>query len=198
MREHYVYTHLNPKTKEVFYVGIGKGNRAWNQWARRSKFWDNYVNKHGFEVELIAENLTRNQAGKIETKLIAELGRRQIDEGGTLVNRSTGGDGGSVGYTHTEEFKQKLSEDRKGKCTRKERKLSKEAKSKISQKLKSRPVTWSKSVLQFDKQGNFIKEWDNMKDAERETGAKNIFEVASGYKNQMYKSSGGYVWKYKN
>ncbi len=198
MKEYYVYVHLNPKTKEVFYVGIGKGNRAWNKWAGRNQFWENYVNKYGFEVELIAENLTRNQAGKIETKLITKLGRRQIDEGGTLVNRSTGGDGGSTGYTHTEEFKQKLSSDRKGKCTRKERKLSKEAKSKISQKLKSRSVTWGKPVLQFDKHGNFIKEWDNMKDAERETGAKNIFEVASGYKNQMYKSSGGYVWKYKN
>ena len=197
MREHYVYTHSNPKSKEIFYIGIGKGNRAWNKWAGRNKFWDNYVNKHGFEVELVAENLTRNQAGKLEMDLIAHLGRRQIDEGGVLVNRSTGGDGGSVGYTHTEEYKQKMSESRKGKCTRKERKLSKEAKSKISQKLKARPVTWSKSVLQFDKQGNFVKEWDNMQVAKRETGAKNIFEVASGYKNQMYKSSGGYVWKYK-
>ena len=195
--KYYVYTHLNPTTKDVFYVGIGKGNRAWNKWAGRNKFWNNYVNKHGFEVELIAEGLTRKQAGKVEIELIAHLGRRQIDEGGVLVNRSTGGDGGSVGYLHTEAFKQKLSEDRKGKCTRKERKLSKEAKKKISKKLKSRPVTWGKTVLQYDKQGNFIKEWDNMKDAERETGAKNIFEVASGYKNQLYKSSGGFIWKYK-
>jgi hypothetical protein len=195
---YYVYIHLNPKTKEVFYVGIGKNDRAWNKTAGRNQFWNNYVNKHGFEVELIAENLTRNQAGKIETKLIAELGRRQIDEGGVLVNRSAGGDGGPLGYTHTEEFKQKLSEDRKGKCTRKERKLSEETKFKISQKLKTRPTTWEKSVLQFDKQGNFIREWPSAKMAKHETGAKNIFEVASGYKNQKYKSSGGYIWKYKN
>lgn len=197
MKKYYVYTHLNPKTKEVFYVGIGKDNRAWNKGAGRNKFWDNYVNKYGFEVELVAENLTRNQAGKIEIELIAELGRRQIDEGGTLVNRSTGGDGGSGGYTHTEEFKQKLSENRKGKCTRKKRKLSKKTKEKISKKLKLRPTTWEKPVLQYDKQGNFIKEWPSAKKATKETGAKNIYEVASGYKNQLYKSSGGYVWKYK-
>ena len=110
--KHYVYIHLNPQTKEVFYVGIGKGNRAWNRWAGRNNFWENYVNKYGFEVELIAENLTRKQAEKIEMQLIASLGRRQIDEGGTLVNRSSGGDG-SKGYTHTEEFKRKLSEERK-------------------------------------------------------------------------------------
>lgn len=194
MKEYYVYTHLNPKTKDVFYVGIGKGNRAYNKWAGRNKFWDNYVNKHGFEVELIAEGLTRYQAGKIEMELISELGRRQIDEGGILVNRSTGGDGGSVGYTHTEAFKQKLSLDRKGKIKGPH---SKETKDKLSKSLTGREVTWGKTVLQYDKQGNFIQEWDNAKDAERATGAKNIFEVASGYKNQMYKSSGGYVWKYK-
>jgi len=194
MEKYYVYTHLNPQTKEIFYVGIGKGNRAWNQWAGRNKFWENYVNKYGFEVELVAENLTRNQAGKIEIELIAHLGRRQIEEGGTLVNRSLGGDGGSVGYTHTEEYKQKLSKERKGII---KKPLSKEAKDKLSKALTGREVTWGKAILQFDKQGNFIKEWDNMKDAERETGAKNIFEVASGYKNQLYKSSGGYIWKYK-
>ena len=74
MEQYYVYTHLNPTTKEVFYVGIGKGNRAWNQWAGRNKFWENYTAKYGFEVGLIAENLTRKQAGKIEMELIAHLG----------------------------------------------------------------------------------------------------------------------------
>ncbi len=192
--KHYVYTHLNPTTKDVFYVGIGKGNRAWNKWAGRNKFWDNYVNKHGFEVEIIAEGLTRKQAGKVEIDLIAHLGRRQIDEGGVLVNRSTGGDGGSGGYTHTEEWKKKHKERHLGKP---KGPLSDEAKAKLSKALTGRKVTWGKTVLQYDKQGNFIKEWDNMKDAERETGAKNIFEVASGYKNQMYKSSAGYIWKYK-
>ena len=196
MDKYYVYVHLNPNTKEVFYVGIGKGNRAWNQWAGRNKFWENYVNKYGFEVELISENLTRKQAEKIEISLIADLGRRQIDEGGTLVNRSSGGEG-STGYTHTEEFKQKMSEDRKGKCTRKEKQLSKETKEKISKSLVGRETTWGKPVLQFDKKGNFIAEYKSSNEAKRITRAKNIFEVASGYKNQMYKSSGGYIWKYK-
>jgi hypothetical protein len=194
MEQYYVYTHLNPLTKEIFYVGIGKGNRAWNQWAGRNKFWDNYVNKYGFKVEIVAENLTRNQAGKIEIELIAHLGRRQIDEGGTLVNRSSGGDGGSGGYTHTEEWKRQHSERQIGK---KKKPLSKEAKEKISKALKGREAHWGKPVLQFDKQGNFIKEWPSAKAAKRETGAKNVFEVASGYKNQIYKSSGGYIWKYK-
>jgi hypothetical protein len=194
MEQYYVYTHLNPQSKEIFYVGIGKGNRAWNQWAGRNKFWENYVNKYGFEVEIIAENITRNQAGKIEIELITHLGRRQMDEGGTLVNRSLGGDGGSGGYTHTEEWKRHQSEKRLGK---KKKPLSQEAKEKLSKALTGRKVTWGKPVLQFDKQGNFIKEWPSAKAAKKETGAKNVFEVASGYKNQLYKSSGGFIWKYK-
>jgi hypothetical protein len=194
MREHYVYTHLNPNTKEVFYVGIGKGNRAWNKGAGRNKFWVNYSNKYGFEVEIIAKDITRKEAGEIEIELIAHLGRRQIDEGGTLVNRSTGGDGGSGGYTHTEEWKRQFSEKQTGK---KKKPLSQEAKDKISKALKGREQHWGKPILQFDKQGNFIKEWPSAKAARKKTGAKNIFEVASGYKNQMYKSSGGWVWKYK-
>jgi|TARA_R110000803_G_C11893875_1_gene311249 hypothetical protein len=195
MNEYYVYTHENPITKDVFYVGIGKGNRAHNAWAGRNDFWQNYVNKHGFNVVIIASGLTRPQAGKIEVKLISELGRRQIDEGGVLVNRSEGGDGGSSGYTHTEEFKKNMSEARKG-ITKKP--MSAKTKAKLSKSLKGRVMNWGKSVLQYDKQGNFIKEYPTAKAAKLETGAKNIFEVASGYKNQMYKSSGGYVWKYKN
>jgi len=194
MEQYYVYTHLNPQTKEIFYVGIGKGNRAWNKGAGRNKFWENYINKYGFEVEIIAENITRNQAGKIEIELIAHLGRRQIEEGGTLVNRSIGGDGGSGGYTHTEEWKRQHSERQLGK---KKKPLSQEAKEKLSKALTGREVTWGKPVLQFDKQGNFIKEWPSARAAKRETGAKNVFEVASGYKNQLYKSSGGFIWKYK-
>jgi len=194
MEQYYVYTHLNPQTKEIFYVGIGKGNRAWNKGAGRNKFWENYVNKYGFEVEIMAENITRNQAGKIEIELIAHLGRRQIEEGGTLVNRSLGGDGGSGGYTHTEEWKRQHSERQLGK---KKKPLSQEVKEKLSKALTGREVTWGKPVLQFDKQGNFIKEWPSAKAAKKETGAKNVFEVASGYKNQLYKSSGGFIWKYK-
>jgi hypothetical protein len=196
MGKHYVYTHTNPKNNDVFYVGLGTGNRAHNKWAGRNKFWDNYVNKHGFNVEIIADNLTRKQAEKIEMKLIAELGRRQIDEGGILVNRSSGGEG-STGYTHTEEFKRKLSEQRKGKCTRKVRKLSPEAKAKISNKLKGRKGSRNRITLQYDKQGNFIREWGSAKEAELVTGARSIWEVASGYQNQKYKSSGGYVWRFK-
>jgi len=194
--KHYVYKHLNPKTLDIFYVGLGYGKRAYNQWAGRSKSWDDYVNEYGFEVKMVKENLTRDEAEVLEVELISKYGRKGIDEGGVLVNRSLGG-GRNIGYIHTDEFKQNMSKNRKGKCTRKVNKLSTSAKAKISKALTGREATWGRKILQYDKQNNFIKEWDSMSEARKATGAKSIFEVASGYKNQEYKSSGGFIWKYK-
>ena len=53
-----------------------------------------------------------------------------------------------------------------------------------------------KKILQFNKNGEFIKEWDNIKEIE-----KNLKIYSSGIvmccKGNI-KTSGGYIWKYKN
>ena len=53
----------------------------------------------------------------------------------------------------------------------------------------------SKPVLQYDKNGIFVKEYHSIQDAERKTGVhqQNICMVCKG----KLKSSGGYVWRYK-
>lgn len=53
----------------------------------------------------------------------------------------------------------------------------------------------TKPVLQFDLQGNFIKEWASATEFERQMGKKHIHisECCLG----KYKQSYGYVWKYK-
>ena len=50
-----------------------------------------------------------------------------------------------------------------------------------------------KAVEQYDKNGKFIKAYDSISEAEKETGVKNIFNGCSGKR----KSSGGFVWNYK-
>ena len=54
-----------------------------------------------------------------------------------------------------------------------------------------------KPVLQYDLQGNFIREWSSMKKVEEELGIKyqNISKCCSG--KIGYKSAGGYLWQYK-
>lgn len=53
----------------------------------------------------------------------------------------------------------------------------------------------NKAVLQYDKQGNFIKEYHSVRQAGRELGisAGNISSACNG----MYDTMGGFVWKYK-
>ena len=54
----------------------------------------------------------------------------------------------------------------------------------------------SKPIIQYDKEGNFIREWDCANDVERVLGISNkhIGSVCLGKR----KSCGGYIWKYKN
>ena len=48
-------------------------------------------------------------------------------------------------------------------------------------------------VLQYDLQGNFIKEWDSIADAHRALRASHITDCCKGKRNY----SKGYIWKYK-
>ena len=96
MKNCYVYIHKKADTKEIFYVGIGnqlKYKRAYELTkTRRSKEWTQVFEKHGVEVEIYADNLTRKQAIEIEISIIDKYGR--IDLGtGVLVNMTKGGDG---------------------------------------------------------------------------------------------------------
>lgn len=54
----------------------------------------------------------------------------------------------------------------------------------------------SKVVLQIDKSGNIIKEWNCIRDIEEELGI-NHSNISSCCKNHLYKTVGGYIWKYK-
>lgn len=192
--KYYVYYHKNPKTLKIFYVGLGYDRRAWNL-KGRNRYWNNYVNKHGNPIiELVKENLTRQEAAKLEINLIELLGRR-IKKTGDLVNICDGGEG-SGGYTHTEEWKQNQSINQTGK---KLGPLSEKARKKISESLKGRErPTQMKPVLQYNLQGKFIKRYKSEKEARLTTGIRSIFENATGYKNNKVKTAGGYIWIYEN
>ena len=68
---------------------------------------------------------------------------------------------------------------------------------KISKSLLGREITWdrgvNKPILQYDKNNNFIKEWDSIAEAKRKVGG-DISAALAG--NQ--KTAGGFVWKYKD
>lgn len=55
---------------------------------------------------------------------------------------------------------------------------------------------YSKSVLQYDLNNNFIKEYASMADAARELNIKNYSHICSCCRNKRNKAY-GYTWKYK-
>lgn len=53
----------------------------------------------------------------------------------------------------------------------------------------------TKSILQYDKEGNFIREWDSIKEASDYHKIKPT--TIGNCLGKRVKSSGGYIWKYK-
>lgn len=90
----------------------------------------------------------------------------------------------------------KDNEHRKMHCKENNKKMTKE-----SAKITSKPV------LQYTLDGEFVAEYPSAKEAERQTGVhcqriseccnKVMFKGKNG-KKYVYKSAGGYIWKFKN
>ncbi len=87
-----IYQHKRKDTNEVFYVGIGRAiNRAHTK-KSRNQHWHNIVNKVGYDVEILYEDISWEEACKKEVELIKKYGRMDLKQG-SLVNMSDGGDG---------------------------------------------------------------------------------------------------------
>lgn len=86
-----VYRHLKP-CGEVFYIGIGVlKKRAYSKHGR-NKHWINTVNKYGYEVQILTNNVDYDFAKEIEKNLISYYGRKDLNFG-KLVNMTDGGEG---------------------------------------------------------------------------------------------------------
>ena len=120
-----VYLHRRMDTNEVFYVGIGVDKKRSNNKTRRNKYWKNIVNKHGYTVEILHENISHDECREIEIDLIRKYGRKDLGTG-SLCNLTDGGEG-VLGLIVSDETKRKLSEINKGK------KVSDETRRKLSE-----------------------------------------------------------------
>lgn len=99
---YYVYLHRRLDDNSVFYVGKGKKKRAWVT-KSRNKHWKHIVEKHGYTVEIFKDNLTEQEAFKLEEEQIKFYG---LDN---LSNMTLGGVS-TTGYNHTKETRSLLKE----------------------------------------------------------------------------------------
>lgn len=90
-KKYYVYRHFN-KEKGVFYIGLGSTKCRSHTKRNRNRYWLNIVNKYGFIVEILKNDLTKDDAIELECFLISQYGRIDLKTG-CLVNMTCGGDG---------------------------------------------------------------------------------------------------------
>ena len=103
----YVYRHIRLDKNEPFYIGIGDDNykRPYKK-SGKTKYWK-HIAKNGYEVEIIMDGLTWEQACEKEKEFIILYGRKDLGNG-ILVNMTDGGDG-VKGKVVTDETKLKIS-----------------------------------------------------------------------------------------
>lgn len=140
----YLYRHIRLDKNEPFYIGIGSDEnyKRANDKSGRNKIWKGITNKTQYEVEILFDGLSWQDACEKEKEFISLYGR--IDKhNGILVNLTDGGDG-AFGVIMSEERKKQISELAKGNKSRTGQKTSEETKKKMSEAqkgLKRKPFT---------------------------------------------------------
>lgn len=86
-----VYKHTKP-SGDIFYIGIGVLKKRAYSVHGRNKHWHNTVNKYGYNVDIICDDVDYNTAKQIESYLIRYYGRKDLGLG-LLVNMTDGGEG---------------------------------------------------------------------------------------------------------
>lgn len=214
-RKYFVYKHTSPSNK--VYIGITrmKPEYRWNHGKGyiKNQYFYRAIQKYGwdnFEHEILFEGLTKKEACDREIELISTYNSTNPERG---YNVSTGGESGNCGVTLTEEARQKLSEAFRGENNPMFGKHHpEEVRIKIGQNreyLKGKDHPWfgrklpeniirilSKNVVQLDKKGKFIAEYNSEMEAERQTGISSA--KISLCCNNLRPSAGGFVWILKD
>lgn len=210
----YVYRHIRLDTNQPFYIGVGfscndiKYKRAYSN-KNRNIHWNRIVNKTEYEVEIILDNLTDEEAFNKEIEFIKLYGKNS--DGGILCNISDGGNGGFLGKEVNEKRKRSLHGHSVSSETRQKirakaigRKASVGTKIKMSEiHKKNNTGNWleskghkngnAKKVYQYSIDGALIKEWECGVYACKELNIST--SCLSAALNGKQKTSGGYIWK---
>lgn len=192
MNNYIVYKHTN-KTNGKVYIGI-TCQRIRDRWkgghGYRSQYFSRAIKKYGwdgFVHEIVAENLSKEDACELERILIKSYRSTETEYG---YNQALGGDGGGMyNKHHSESAKKKISK------ARKENGFTEDHKRHISESKQGAKHHLAKKVYQYTKDGEFIREWDYMSLAAKELNINkgNIGSVCNGDR----KTAGGFVWKYE-
>lgn len=94
----YVYSFVDPRNNEVFYIGQGKGHRARQGPIGRPEVLRERMldivkqTNQAHTIEYIKKGLTKQEAVDLEIQMIAQYGRKDLGLG-PLLNKTNGGVG---------------------------------------------------------------------------------------------------------
>ena len=199
----YVYRHIRLDKNEPFYIGIGsdKYYKRANRKTTRNNIWNKIVEKTDYEIEILLDDLTWDEACEKEKEFISLYGR--IDNGtGILSNLTDGGDG-ILGLKRSKEFIEKRSGKNhhyynKGYLIAGEKNpmYGKSESSFYYGKFGDENPS-SLEVYQYKKDGKtFIKRYGSTMEAERETGINHSHISKCCRKIKLHKTAGGFIWSY--
>ena len=190
-----VYQHRNLKNGKS-YVGMTslEPKKRWNSgkgYKKNSKMWSDIKESDwnkDWEHNIIGKSEDKQEALNLEEMFI-----RLFDSTNDGYNISTY-DRNS--YKRTDKTRRKNSEAHTGKKNPMYGKHhSEDTKRKMSEAHKGKIYANTKPILQFSKSGELIAEYSSLTEASRQTGfyQSNIYNCCKGER----KSTGGYIWKYK-
>lgn len=222
----YVYRHIRLDKNVPFYIGIGsdedgKYERAFSfNGYHRNRFWKKIATISNIEVEIVIDNISWSEACKKEIEFISIY--KRVRDGGTLANITLGGEG-AYGLVHSEASNEKNRKAHVGKTAWNKGKKSDPQSVEKMRKAKIGKPTWNKgksmsdqykaisrkskmkfrkSVIQKDIYGNYISEFESVRDAEEKTGfdAMSIRAACRNKLNIKYQQGNIYrkfIWEYK-
>lgn len=139
-KKYYVYCWFNVKTLEIFYVGLGTGNRRY-QTKKRNDLFKEYYKGNECEVLLLKIGLSEDEGVQLEKDLIKALNPScNMTKGGERTNG------------------RKISESLKGRPFSDQHKKNLSKAAKLQWENRSRLIN-NKNVVVLDKEGNTIKKF---------------------------------------
>ena len=226
-RNYKLYVHISPSNKRYYGITSMEPKKRWGngKYYSKNKHFTRAINKYGwdnFEHIVLFNNLTKEEASLLEQIYIALYdttndkygynnslgGEHGLDSEQTKKKKSESKKGKNnpfYGKTFTEEHRKKMSESLKG------HEVNEQTKKKISEantkywkgKHKGKNNPTSKPILMFTKEGEFIKRFDCVADANEFLGkdrrSDNISSCARRNKDakDKYKTAYGYIWIYE-
>lgn len=180
--EYYLYRHIRLDTDQPFYVGIGTKNKAKGRTGTQkglyirafskhveNSIWMSIINKTQWKVEILLESDNLKFIMQKEIEFIQLYGRKNLGTG-VLANLTNGGDKNEgVVRFYTEEQRKEISE-----------------RTKLVNPGSYYVNRIGKVCYQYTLEGEFVKKWDKIVDAEKFIGAS-LHDITG-------KSHRGFMW----